>query len=102
MRSIALPLLLLAALAMPLLAAAPELGGPETLKAGKEVIDVDVGHAVPCVFDWDRDGKKDLLVGQFGGGKIRLYRNVGKDDAPAFDSFEYLKAGGAEISLPAG
>ncbi len=72
------------------------------LKAGGEAIDVDIGHLVPCVTDWNGDGKKDLIVGQFSGGRIRLYLNRGTDKEPAFKDFEYLKAGGAEISLPAG
>lgn len=72
------------------------------LEAGGEVIDVEIGHLVPCVTDWNGDGKKDLVVGQFSGGRIRLYLNRGTDSKPAFKDFEYLKAGGAEISLPAG
>jgi hypothetical protein len=72
------------------------------LQAGGEVIDVEIGHLVPCVTDWNGDGKKDLIVGQFSRGKIRLYLNQGTDKEPVFKDFEYLKAGGAEISLPAG
>jgi len=72
------------------------------LKANGKDIDVDIGHLVPYVTDWNNDGKKDLIVGQFSGGKIRLYLNHGKDNAPVFKDFEYLKAGGEEISLPAG
>jgi hypothetical protein len=72
------------------------------LQAGGEVIDVDIGHLVPCATDWNGDGKKDLIVGQFSGGKIRLYLNQGTDSKPVFKDFKYMKAGGAEISLPAG
>jgi hypothetical protein len=72
------------------------------LKASGQVIDVDIGHLVPCVTDWNADGKKDLIVGQFSGGKIRLYLNQGTDSEPVFKEFTYLRAGGAEISLPAG
>jgi len=72
------------------------------LKAGGEVIDANIGHFVPCVTDWNHDGKKDLIVGQFSDGKIRLYLNRGTDSAPVFKDFSYLRAGGAEIRLPAG
>jgi len=72
------------------------------LKAGAEVIDVDIGYLAPCVTDWNNDGKKDLLVGQLSEGKIRLYLNRGTDSSPVFKDFKYMKAGGAEISLPAG
>lgn len=72
------------------------------LEADGEAIDVQVGHLVPLAMDWNDDGKKDLIVGQFSGGKIRLYLNHGTDSAPVFKDFEYLRAGDAEISLPAG
>ena len=35
------------------------------------------GYAAPCWADLDGDDRKDLLVGQFNGGKIRVYRNLG-------------------------
>ncbi len=72
------------------------------LEANGEVIDVEIGHLVPCVTDWNRDGKKDLIAGQFSGGRIRLYVNQGTDSAPLFKDFSYLPAGGEEIRLPAG
>lgn len=72
------------------------------VEADGKAIDVDVGHLVPVVIDWNEDGKKDLLVGQFSGGKIRLYLNQGTDAAPALKDFSYLQAGEKEIRLPAG
>jgi translation initiation factor RLI1 len=72
------------------------------LKANGKTIDINIGHLVPCVTDWNNDGKKDLIVGQFSGGKIRLYLNYGTDSNPEFKDFSYLHAGGKEISLPAG
>ena len=72
------------------------------LEADGKAIDVEVGHLVPCVTDWNNDGMKDLVVGQFSGGKIRLYLNQGTDKEPKFKNFTYLSAGNKEISLPAG
>jgi hypothetical protein len=72
------------------------------IQAGGQPIDVEVGHLVPTVMDWNGDGKKDLVVGQFSGGKIQVYLNQGTDSAPVFKSGAFLKAGGTEISLPAG
>ena len=72
------------------------------LKADGKVIDVEVGHLVPCVMDWNGDGKRDLIVGQFSKGKIRLYLNHGTDGSPVFKEYSFLHAGGKEISLPAG
>jgi hypothetical protein len=85
-------------------ASVPEFQKGVRLEADGKPIDGEVGHLVPCVTDWNDDGKKDLIVGQwqFGGGKIALYLNRGTDAAPTFSQPEYLQAGGAEISLPAG
>ena len=74
----------------------------DRLTAGGEVIDVEVGHLVPCAVDWNNDGKKDLVVGQFSAGSIRLYLNDGTDSEPAFNEFSLLEAGGKPIRLDAG
>ena len=51
----------------------------------------------PCWADIDGDGKKDLLVGQFNGGKIRVYKNLGDGKLAAG---EWLKADGAVAEIP--
>ncbi|MBI3461897.1 MAG: FG-GAP repeat protein [Planctomycetes bacterium] len=55
------------------------------------------GYAAPCWADIDGDGKKDLLVGQFAGGKIRVYKNLGDNVLAAG---EWLKAEGAVAEVP--
>src|SRR3974390_2918107 len=51
---------------------------PLRLKADGVPIRVESpGYAAPCWADIDGDGKKDLLVGQFRDGKIRVYKNLG-------------------------
>lgn len=80
----------------------PQFQDGVKIEADGQPIDVETGHAVPVVTDWNGDGKKDLLVGQFSGGKIRVYLNQGTDSAPTFKDFTYLQAGGVQISLPAG
>ena len=72
------------------------------LKADGETIEIRIGHLVPCATDWNNDGKKDLIVGQFEGGKIRLYLNEGTDEKPRFGEFSYLQAGDKPIRLDAG
>ncbi len=74
-------------------AALPKLGKPLKIEANGTAISVDVGHAAPCVYDFDKDGKQDLIVGQFGEGKCRVYLNVGSREQPRFGSFDYLMAG---------
>ena len=76
---------------------------PFPVKAGDKPIDVTVGHTAPCFVDWDGDRLPDLLVGQFGQGKLRIYRNTGKLGDPAFDAkYELFRAGGAEGTIPSG
>jgi hypothetical protein len=89
-------------LALPALAAAGELAPGVRLTADGKIIDVPVGHLVPCAMDWNADGNKDLVVGQFSGGRIRLYLNHGTDASPVFKDYSFLHAGGKEIRLPAG
>ena len=79
-----------------------ELKNGVKLKVGEEAIDVEIGHAAPFVGDFDGDGRNDLLVGQFGGGKLRIYRNVAKDGPPQFDNFEFLQADGKDATVPFG
>lgn len=61
-------------------------------------IDVDA-YSVPVVYDWNSDGKKDLLVGQrFNhpvegqNGYISFYENIGTNDSPFFDSSGLIQA----------
>ncbi|MCP4727343.1 MAG: hypothetical protein GY863_20065 [bacterium] len=42
--------------------------------------------SVPCIVDWDEDGKKDMLVGSFRYGNVYLYINTGDDDSPVFET----------------
>lgn len=60
------------------------LEAPRRLEADGKPIDVEIGHAAPFVYDWNGDGKPDLLVGQFGGGKLGVYLNQGSAQAPKY------------------
>ncbi|MFO7650157.1 MAG: hypothetical protein R6X13_02290 [bacterium] len=75
--------------------------GPDSVRdAG---VPIDVGYyGAPVMFDWDLDGAKDMVVGQFTSGYIRFYHNIGPDSAPEFNGFEYLQASGSQITLPSG
>ena len=83
-------------------APAPGLAAPVKILAAGKPIDVDIGHAAPCVADLLGTGKPQLLVGQFGEGKLRVYRNVGSAKAPRFEKFEWFHAGrGVVGTVPA-
>jgi len=59
-------------------------------------------YSAPVMTDWNGDGKKDLLVGEFELGRIRFYANIGENDAPVFDGFEYLMDDLVPLSVPYG
>ena len=77
---------------------AAEFQPPVRLEADGGPVRVESpGYAAPCWADIDGDGRKDLLVGQFRGGKIRVYRNLGDGKLAAG---EWLKAEGAVAEVP--
>ena len=64
---------------------------------------MDVGHSAPYVCDWNGDGKPDLLVGQFGQGRLRVYLNTGTREEPKYDGFTWFKVTGGEVgTVPPG
>lgn len=54
---------------------------PVALSSTESEIKLQGGDAGPCVADWDRDGKQDLLVGS-GAGDVFWYKNVGTKKEP--------------------
>ena len=83
-------------------ASAQEFEKPFRVQADGKPIDVDIGHAAPYVHDFDGDGVRDLLVGQFGQGRLRIYKNIGTNAAPKFGAHEWFMAGGEIASVAAG
>jgi hypothetical protein len=79
-----------------------ELEPPFRLRDAHGWIDVDIGHAAPLCVDFDGDGIQDLLVGQFGAGKLRIYKNTGTAKAPLFDGFTWFRTGEEEGRIPSG
>ena len=77
---------------------AAEFQAPVRLEAAGAPVRVEnPGYAAPCWADIDGDGKKDLLVGQFAQGKIRVYKNMGEGKLAAG---EWLRAEGVMAEVP--
>jgi hypothetical protein len=85
-----------------LAAQTPQFAPPFRAEAAGAPINVTIGHAAPLWRDVDGDGLADLLVGQFGEGKLRIYKNHGTKTEPLFKDFVFAKAGGADATVPAG
>jgi hypothetical protein len=80
------------------LCAAADFEPPYRLKAGGAAVRVESpGYACPCLADVDGDGKVDLLVGQFAGGKIRVFKGLG---GRTFAPGTWLQAGGSVAEVP--
>mgnify|MGYP000941390451 CR=1 FL=1 len=104
----------------------PQLEKPFRVEAAGKVIDLPAsGHAAPFVFDYNGDGKKDIIIGEYSapmskmlqakydamsdeekksfvkpfGGKARIYINEGTDKNPVFGDYTYLQAGGTNASV---
>jgi len=54
-------------------------------------------NSYPFIVDWNEDGNKDLVIGEFTG-TIRLYLNTGTNSAPTFGSYTLLTSGGNPIN----
>ncbi len=77
---------------------ARQFAAPVRLQAeGKPIRTEEPGYAAPCWADVDGDGRKDLLVGQFKDGKIRVHRNLG--DGKLADG-RWLEAEGKTAEVP--
>jgi hypothetical protein len=79
-------------------ASAAEFADPVRMQGGGESVRVErPGYASPCWADVDGDGKKDLLVGQFNGGKIQIFKNEGDG---VLGAGEWLQADGTVAEVP--
>lgn len=98
MRKVVSAVILLSGFVM---AGAPIFGSYSWIEATGGRIDVGY-YGAPCIVDWDGDGLKDLVLGQFSSGKIRFYVNSGSNDSPAFTAYSYIQSSGVDITLPYG
>ncbi|MEG2229016.1 MAG: VCBS repeat-containing protein [Odoribacter sp.] len=86
------------------------------IQANEKFIDVNTGHSAPCVYDFNKDGVDDLLVGEFGKeycpdvdkrqahayvqGRCRIYINYGTNVHPVYKDYQWLMGGGKPAFVP--
>ena len=76
---------------------APLLSQPVHIQGEiNEIISEKHGYAYPALYDWNKDGLKDLLIGEFETGKkesfLQIHLNQGTNEDPRFSgNFEYAK-----------
>lgn len=76
----------------------PQFEAPVRLKSGDTHIQVEPpGYAYPCWVDVDGDGKKDLVVGQFSKGRMKVHHNLGDGQ---LGEGKWLEADGKVAEVP--
>lgn len=78
----------------------PLLEPPVRLKAGDEYINTGeyIAHSGPSFFDYDNDGKTDLLVGCIRG-HILTFKNKGEAKDPEYEYKGLLEAEGEAVKI---
>lgn len=59
-------------------------------------------YSTPSVVDWNNDGRRDLLVGQFYYGNVSVFTNQGPADEPCLSAGTILKSGLADLTTSYG
>lgn len=86
---------------VPAVSFAGEFVKPIMVQAGGEPVKVESpGYACPSWADWDGDGKKDLLVGQFSKGTIHFFKNEGGEGVPKLAKGRMLLTGKKPAVVP--
>lgn len=73
---------------------APKLSAPEFI-VDENGMPITVGksaYSAPLIYDWDGDGKKDILIGEFGHAKesnIVIHLNKGSNKKPKYSSTSF-------------
>jgi hypothetical protein len=85
---------------VPGYAYAPAFSTADFIYANGTQLDIGM-DAAPVVVDWNEDGKKDLLLGDYDG-YVSLYLNYGTNAEPVFFEMQRVLVGGRPIRVGAG
>ena len=72
------------------------------ITAAEEPIRVEEpGYACPTLYDMDKDGSEDLIVGQFKSGKMKWYRNLSSPgETPKYAEGEWIGTNDEPAEVP--
>ncbi len=71
------------------------------MAAGEKIDVEEPGYACPTLFDFDKDGSEDLIVGQFNEGKMKWYRNLSSPgETPKYAAGEWINSGDDPAEVP--
>ena len=79
---------------------APDLKKGVKLEGGGSPISLTTPY--PTVVDWNNDGNKDLVVGQYTDGNVWLFINKGTDAEPVFNGGSLIESNGTPITTTSG
>jgi len=82
----------------------PFFDGGSALKAGLPGYKVDINtgsRPTPSVTDWNNDGKKDIIMGNYDG-KVYIFINEGTDTEPDFRQEMLARVGTEVLTVPSG
>jgi hypothetical protein len=81
---------------------AQKMGALTLIKADNKVIDCSyygaTSYAAPTIFDFDKDGLDDLIIGTYEG-EFRFYKNTGTKNAPVYNDFTFIQANGKNAKI---
>lgn len=96
-----LPFTLLALTTFSLAQQKPTFETPVQIQADGKPISISYGYAFPTVIDLDKDGLKDLMVGEYrNGGEIYFYKNIGTEAIPKYAKAQKLMTGSTVLTVP--
>jgi hypothetical protein len=81
-----------------LLAGVPLLGAGVLIQDGQFDLTVPSSYSSPCMGDWNSDGRKDLIVGEYSQGNIQVFLNGGTDANPLFAGSRTLLVGNQPLT----
>jgi hypothetical protein len=81
------------------LAALPQLASGVVISNGLAPLNMGIDSA-PTVADWNGDGKKDLLLGQFTNGYIYLFLNqaASSNSLPVLNGASLIQSSGTALT----